>query len=232
MDGYEFLLGAEVHGRDKSFGHLHKIVIEPNNWQVTHLIVERGLLLKQAKVIPAKHIQGADADGIQLSINADQWDGFHDYEETTVTKDISPAEATASSHSPVSQGIATIGSAELPHVAPYAPRVDLPDAQTVQERVHLGVSEDDTVLDGDTVIAGEDKEFGRLSGITAEADSFYISTVITAQGQFISRPFQIASSSIKSLSNERIQVPLTSEQVTALLEDTDIWEEDNPHTLE
>lgn len=232
MNGYEFLLGAEVHGRDKSFGHLHKISIEPNNWQVTHLIVERGLLLKQTKVVPAKYTQSTDSDGIHLAIDAEQWDSFEDYEETVVTKVISSTDAPAADQSPVSPGAATIGSAELPHVAPYAPRIDRPGVQTVQEKVHLGISEEDIVLDANTVIAGEDAEFGRLTGITAEADSLYLSTVITAQGQLIVRPFQITASSIVSLTSERIQVPLTSDQVKALLQDTDIWEDDAPHVLD
>lgn len=232
MNGYEFQLGAEVHGRDKSFGHLRKIGIEPNNWQVTHLIVERGLLFRHTKVIPAKHTQHTDADGIHLSIDAEQWDGFDDYEETTVTKHVEPVAGTTADQIPVSQGVATMGSAELPHVAPYTPHTDLPEMRTVQEKVHLGISEEDIVLDEDTVVAGEDKEFGRLTGITAEADSFYLSTVITAQGQLIARPFQIAATSVKSLSDERIQVSLTGGQVAALLEDTDVWDDDDPHVLD
>jgi len=232
MNAYQFQLGAEVHDGDQSIGHLRKIALEPNNWQVTHLIVERGLLFKRAKAIPASHMHSTTADGIHLSINPDELDRFDDYEETVVAKDIPATDIPPTGYSPISQDIATIGSAELPHLAPYAPRTDIPGMKTAQEKVHLGVSEADIILDEDTVIAGEDEEFGRLNGITTEAETLYLSTVIAGQGQLIERAFQVASSLVNSLSDERIQVSLTRSQVEELLEHTDPWDEDRPHILD
>lgn len=232
MNGHQFQLGAEVHGRDKSLGHLRKIGVEPNNWQVTHLVVERGLLFKHAKAIPVTHIESTGPDGIRLSLDANELDRFDDYEETTVFRDIPAMDATSSGQSPVLLGTAAIGSAELPHIAPYTPRTDLPGMRTVQEKVHLGISAEDIILDKDTKIAGEAEEFGRLVGITAEVDSFFLSTVIAAQGQLIERAFQVSSSLLQSLSQERIQTSLTGTQVEELLEHTDPWDDDQPHILD
>jgi hypothetical protein len=234
MNGHHFQLGAEVHGGDDLLGHLSKIAIEPNNWQVTHLIVERGLLIKHAKAIPVTQTQSTSTKGVYLSIDADELDRFEDYEETVVVREVPSSEsaAPAVTEPPMPIGRATIAAAELPHMAPYTPPTVGSGLKTIEEKVHLGVSEEDTILDENTAIGNLDEEFGRLSGIIAGADSYFLSAVIGSQGNLIDRPFVIASSSVKSLGHERIQVTPTRAEIEERLAHTDVWDDDEPQPLD
>jgi hypothetical protein len=221
MNGHHFQLGAEVLSGDTLCGHLRKIAVEPNNWQVTHLIVEHGILFKHAKAIPVTHTQNTDAKGIYLTIDADELGQFDDYEETVVVRDVSASGSAtpASIEPPLPIGRETFAAAELPHMTPYTPPTIGAGLQTVEEKVHLGVSEEDIMLDENTVIGNFDEEFGRLAGIMAEPDSFYLSAVIASQGDLIARPFVIPSSSVKSLGHNRIQVTPNRAEIEELLED-------------
>jgi hypothetical protein len=234
MNGHHFKLGAEVRSGDKLHGHLRKIAVEPNNWQVTHLIVERGLLFKQAKTIPVTHTQRTSAKGIDLAIDADELDEFEDYEETVVVREASDTEsaAPAANEPPMPIGWATMAAAELPRVAPYMPPTTGSGLKTVEEKVHLGISEEDVVLDEDTVIGNLDEAFGRLVGIVAEVDSYYLNAVIGSQADLIDRPFVLPSSSVKSLGHERIQVTPTRAEIEELVEHTDVWNDDEPQSLD
>jgi hypothetical protein len=171
MNGQHFQLGAEVHAGDELWGHLRKIAIEPNNWQVTHLVVERGFLFKHAKAIPITHMQSTGAKGIYLAIDSDELGRFEDYEETIVVREVSQSGSAvpATSEPPLPIGRETIAAAELPHMTSYTPPTVGSGLRTIEEKVHLGVSEADIILDENTVIGNVDEAFGRLTGIVAIA---------------------------------------------------------------
>lgn len=46
---YELNMGATVHCTDGQCGHLTKLVLEPDTYIVTHIVVEEGLLFKMSQ---------------------------------------------------------------------------------------------------------------------------------------------------------------------------------------
>ena len=78
----EYEIGASVYGIDKEVGELIKVAVDPHTKRVTDLIVEKGLVLKEDRVIPVEVVDEVDKDGIHLAIGAERLREYPRYEET------------------------------------------------------------------------------------------------------------------------------------------------------
>jgi uncharacterized protein YrrD len=74
-------IGAAVHCPDGRCGTLERLVIDPRREEVTDLIVEKGFLLKEDRVIPVSKVVKATEDRIDLSVAGDEFEGFPEYDE-------------------------------------------------------------------------------------------------------------------------------------------------------
>lgn len=74
--------GAEVISRDeKSIGDIERIITDSVTDRVTHLLISRGLILKEEKVIPASWIQDIAEDRVKLSVSAEMMENLPAYDE-------------------------------------------------------------------------------------------------------------------------------------------------------
>ena len=62
-----FRIGAPVFAQDGRTGHLGKVVIDPHTRRVTHLIIHRGVLLAEDRVVPVELVERATPEGISLA---------------------------------------------------------------------------------------------------------------------------------------------------------------------
>ena len=54
----EFKEGAVVFSSDdKKVGHIRRVVIDPKTEEVTHLVIEKGFLFVEDRVIPIEEVQ-------------------------------------------------------------------------------------------------------------------------------------------------------------------------------
>ncbi|MCD6159150.1 MAG: PRC-barrel domain-containing protein [Kosmotoga sp.] len=75
--------GAKVISEDgKNLGKLTRVVFHPSTNEVTHIVVEKGVFNRRAKLVPINSIQFAASDEIRLKIDALQIDELQDFEET------------------------------------------------------------------------------------------------------------------------------------------------------
>src|SRR5687768_13842902 len=69
-------------------GVLDRVVIDPRNRQVTHLIIQKGLLFRSDKVVPVDMVAEAEKDRVVLKEEVGDPDGLADFaEEHYVQKD-------------------------------------------------------------------------------------------------------------------------------------------------
>lgn len=72
--------GARVLSSDeKHLGNVDQIIIDPDDDRITHLVISRGLLLKERKVIPIDWVYNADADNVYLTMKSDFMQHLPDY---------------------------------------------------------------------------------------------------------------------------------------------------------
>jgi uncharacterized protein YrrD len=81
MAHLQFKLTAPIHCRDGRVGNLHRVVIDPSTHRVVDLVVERGFLRKQDRVIPVSVVEGATLDDIYLTIDSEQLSEHPAYRE-------------------------------------------------------------------------------------------------------------------------------------------------------
>jgi osmotically-inducible protein OsmY/sporulation protein YlmC with PRC-barrel domain len=65
-----FRIGAPVLALDGRAGHLSKVVIDPNTRRVTHLVIHRGFLLDEDRVVPVEFVERATPEGIFLHLTS------------------------------------------------------------------------------------------------------------------------------------------------------------------
>lgn len=80
----EFREGTEVVtvGGEK-VGEVERVVIDPRTKQVTHIVVEKGFLFTESRVLPVEVVDRADGDRVLLSQNVgDDLEAWPVFEET------------------------------------------------------------------------------------------------------------------------------------------------------
>jgi len=64
-------LGSVASATDDTLGKVAQVLVHPTTWQISHVVVQRGVLMKKLLVLPAEFITEARADGLQLSLTVD-----------------------------------------------------------------------------------------------------------------------------------------------------------------
>ncbi len=79
----QFRDGATVYTADgEQVGSIQRVVIEPGTKEVTHLVVEKGLLFTEDKIVPMSLVGPATADRVTLREDAGDLERLPDFEET------------------------------------------------------------------------------------------------------------------------------------------------------
>jgi uncharacterized protein YrrD len=78
----EFRKSAHVISHTgQRLGRIHRVVVNPENDRVTHLVVEKGHLFKKDKVIPVSEIASTTEDTVTLQKGAIDPDNYPNFEE-------------------------------------------------------------------------------------------------------------------------------------------------------
>ncbi|MFZ6030136.1 MAG: PRC-barrel domain-containing protein [Chloroflexota bacterium] len=75
--------GTNVYtaGGDK-VGEIGQVVIRPDTKQITHVIVQRGFLFTEDKVVPMHLVEDASEGAVRLTAGVQDLDAFQNFEET------------------------------------------------------------------------------------------------------------------------------------------------------
>ena len=78
----QFNQGASVLTLDgKEAGHVDRVVIDPKSKEITHLVVRRGLLQRQDKVVPVTAVTTGRDGQLSVHVRSDDLELLPDYEE-------------------------------------------------------------------------------------------------------------------------------------------------------
>lgn len=187
-------LGAHVYGRNKHCGHLAKIVIEPTIWQLTDLIVENGLIFKQATVLPIAEVADTLGQTVNLKITHEQLRELPEYQETVVNKGIADWPAVKS-----------VG--EVEYLA--LPVTNVPNLTLTRQKERIGVSKESLILDNQTRVECLDGYVGHLSHLIVDARDNLISDLVFCQGTLFPKHYLISSYYVDHLTEPKIVLAKT-----------------------
>jgi uncharacterized protein YrrD len=78
----QFHKGANVFTPDEEeIGQIDRLVIDPRNQEITHLVIRKGLLVSHSKVVPIEAITVGPAGNVTAMMNSDQFKDLPDFEE-------------------------------------------------------------------------------------------------------------------------------------------------------
>lgn len=78
----QFRYGSDVHREDgKKIGKVKQVVIDPTTEEVTHIILRKGVLLKEDKVLPISLVKDANKERVDLYEIEGSVDDLPEYKE-------------------------------------------------------------------------------------------------------------------------------------------------------
>lgn len=197
--------GENVYAYGKHCGQLAKIVVTPKIWQITHLIVENGLLFKHATVLPIAAVADTLGQNINLNITDEQLKGLPEFQETLVKK--------GSGDWGARKAVGEVEYFTLPVTA-------VPNLLPMAEKARTGVSSESLILGSDTLVECLESQIGRLSHVIVDARDYLISELVFSQGTLFPKNYTISSYFVDYLSEAKIQIALTRAEADQLPEYT------------
>lgn len=194
----DLTLGTQITCTDQSSGKLVEIVVDPTTKQVTDLVVQKGLLTKQAWVLPLTAVERVTGHAIQLNLHSDELNTYPEYHTTDLSE-------------PAAGGPQTAGASLSPALGLSAE----PPTPTVRKRLREGIVTGRTVISTKTAVRTQQGDVGSLDRVLIDAESGQIAQLVIRKG-FFSKKFLIPHEVIAQISADAILLTLRSEEIAAL----------------
>lgn len=183
--------GADVYCGDAPCAKLLRIVVDPEEGVVTDIIVEQGLLMKKAHVVPRRYVQQTDERGIWLTVTEEQLAEARPYKRRVI-------EEVADGYDQATIGVKST-NAGVPEMGAVP---------TVSRIVHDGVASSEMRVLGQDVSVRDlvhEKNLGKLKQIVVEAESGEIVQFEVAGGLF-GEDFMLSASMVRHYDDDRILI--------------------------
>jgi uncharacterized protein YrrD len=171
-----FVKGAEVFtAAGEKIGTISRIVLDAKTRDVTDLVVERGALLKDEKVIPVGLVDLENEDRIRLRETNQSVDDFLDYETTHyVPLDQAgvPYENIDTYYWYPPTNFQTPTGGILPGIRPDY----VPETETSIPEGRVAISE------GAQVISADDKHIGNVEQVIANSETNHVTHFVVGKG--------------------------------------------------
>jgi uncharacterized protein YrrD len=199
MAKLDLSIGAQIHCKDGHFGKLVKIVVDPHTQQVTDLIVERGLLFKEDRVLPVSAVDRVAEDAIHLNIHCSEVSGYSPYREITVKEPAPDAYMSTRSGG----------------VGPEFGAISEPVIPMIRRRVHQGISSGKTVVGKKTEVATLQKPIGHIDHVVVDSSSGKIADIVVRRG-LLPEYVVIPTDRIEEVGEKDVLVSVAEEDIAQL----------------
>lgn len=201
--------------RGRRVGRIDRVVVDPTNGEATHLVVKKGLLFRQDKVIPIERIEGTAENQVILKTGPDDEDAFPDFEEAE--------------HIPV-EGVEDFKRRETEHarrVIWYHTRINAPwwgdgaypaypkplfVTKTRRNIPHGSVP----LEEGAEVVDARGSALGRIEDVYAEPDEHQVTHLLISRGILSKKKKLIPSAWIKDLLEDSVRLTVEKKIIDAL----------------
>lgn len=199
---YNLQMGTPVHCHNGECGKLSKVAVDTSFLEVTHLIVEEGLLLKRARVFPIGLLKRIERNELYLDFDEKEISNFPEYVETVT---------------------------ERPVVGAYSGSMDVLDEarivgvpgeygmHAINEKVRMGVPDDLIVVGHSTPIRNTSGSVGKLDSVIVGSEHFEILAIVARHGLIFPEAITISIDWIQSIAENDIVLKYTNEELKNLL---------------
>ncbi len=202
----QFNQGARVMTLEgKEAGHIERVVIDPKTNEVTHVVVRRGLLQRQDKVVPVTVVTAGRDGELGLHVKSDELDLLPDYEEKQyISSDSGEGGQTPSAvflYPPYPGGVSGTAS--------YSPHYIT--------KTRLNIPEDTVALkEGAKVIARDEKEVGHVAQVLMGTPDDRVTHFVIGKGMLVKEHRLIPVEWVDRLTNDEVHLMVGSYTVERL----------------
>jgi osmotically-inducible protein OsmY len=203
---FEIRIGSDVYCRDALCGRVEKVVFNPRQRRVTHLIVGRGLLAHQDRVVPIEQVERAGDDGVWLSLTSEELEAGRSYDPAEFIEAYGP--------------VPGIGHERLLLALPLwsgLRRHRREPGGTVGTAPGRPAGEQPTVVAG-TPLYGRDGPIGHIAAVLVHPDSGEVTHLVVRAGGLLGRDVIVPVDWATEILPERITLDVERRQVERLPE--------------
>ena len=162
----DFREGTSVYTSDGTEGgRLHRVVIDPETHAVTHIVVQRGFLNKEDKVVAVEKIISALHDGVTLECSAEE---LNEMAPLNITH-LVPMTGTGGSDTYISG-------------APGSFLNQSPEDYVVEETTRTIPEELVALKEGALVVSADDDQVGNVERVVTNPQTLQVTHFIVSQG--------------------------------------------------
>lgn len=208
----QFKQGASIFTEEgKEVGHIDRVVIDPKTKDVTHIVVRKGLLFTQDKVVPEKFIATGNADRITLRMKTKKLNELPDYEEahyvTLNEEELARTEKTPIFYAPVSYWYPPYPEMV---VAPY---IEPPYQVETTLNIPKGTV---AVKEGAKVITRDEQHVGNVEQVLTSAKTGRVTHLMIAKGMLLKEKKMIPAGWIDRLAEGEVRLAVVLRTVQEL----------------
>jgi uncharacterized protein YrrD len=212
MNNVELKEGTSVvSANGKELGKVNRFVLDPDTNKVTHIVVQKGWLFAEDKVIPFDKVQSMNEedDKVLLNKNIEDFDDLPDFEERHFVKvsDTTDVPRNLAADYPVG-----------PHPAPafyWYPPVGYTGMPAYgfgyyswpRTETQRNIPSDTVALkEGTNVVTSDDKHVGDVERLLVDPKTDKVTHFLISQGVFFKDKKQIPAGWIRSVTEDKVQL--------------------------
>ena len=194
----EFKDGANIYTSDgRVAGSLDRVVIDPETKEVTHIVILKGLIFKEDRVIPVEYVASASQEKAILSCTFDE------------LKEMPSLE--------VEQFVPVSGdSARVQNFDPLTGGMYWTERSVIRETRRTIPDELVALKEGAQVMSEDDEHVGNVERVFTEPESGKVTHFIVSQGFLLKTRKAIPIQWVKILEDEKVRLSVGTQQVEAL----------------
>lgn len=202
----ELRIGSEVLCHDRPAGRLERVVFSPRQGVVTHLVIHRGLLGHQDRVVPFAHVATINDERIVLDLTCEELEQFPTYDPKAFS--IPEAEWQAAHGYGPEQAVVSLGGApaELQRLPAERSGVLAPLADETAIAV---------VSEGMEVVC-RDGRVGRVALVLLDRQTHHATHIVVRQGWLTRRDIIVPLDWAVEISERRIVLDARDWQIEQL----------------
>ncbi|MFP3897539.1 MAG: PRC-barrel domain-containing protein [Anaerolineales bacterium] len=213
-----FRENADVLSADgEKIGEMERVVLDPEDQQVTHIVVRQGFLFATDKILPANLVQTGTEERVILRLDADELEHLPDFKEKNFVplheKEEAEGRGVRSTYwyPPAGTAWGVTAGATLGVGAPTVP----PYVVEEEEQIPEGTV---ALQRGATVVSSDGEKVGSVKSILTEPDEHRATHLVIARGLFFQEEKLIPTIWIAAVMEDEILLTVTSETLQDLPE--------------
>jgi uncharacterized protein YrrD len=186
-----------------AIGHLDRVVVDSDKKVITHIVVQKGSLTKEEKVVPISLVAEATDDRINLRQEAGDMHGLQAFEEKHY---VMSGDTTGGGGSVVSQPLAG-----MPGAVVSEPRAKY--VKQVEQHIPTGTV---ALKEGATVVAADGTHVGHVEKVITDVPPDQATHLLISKGLLSKERKLVPIQWVSVLSEDEVHLTVEPEQVDRL----------------